>query len=161
MKHIYYYETIFGEIGIADNGKAGADAAVTRMYLWDQPDMIQYEECESEIIKEAAIQLTEYLAGERKDFELKFEFHGTEFEKRVWNALFQIPYGETRTYKEIAELVGSPKACRAVGRANGCNPIAIFAPCHRVIGTNGKLTGYAGGLDMKIKLLELEGVMVE
>lgn len=101
-------------------------------------------------------QLTAYFAGERTDFDLEVDLAGTAFQRRVWAALLTIPYGETRTYGEIAEQVGSPGAFRAVGLANGRNPIGIIVPCHRVIGANGSLTGYGGGIDRKRALLDLE-----
>ncbi|MDH2897590.1 methylated-DNA--[protein]-cysteine S-methyltransferase [Rahnella variigena] len=102
-------------------------------------------------------QLNEYFAGERTCFELELDFTGTEFQKEVWAALLEIPFGETRSYGDIARRIGRPKAVRAVGAANGRNPISIVAPCHRVIGASGKLTGFAGGLDNKALLLKLEG----
>ena len=102
-------------------------------------------------------QLSEYFAGKRTRFELDLDFTGTEFQKEVWAALLEIPFGETRSYGEIARRIGRPKAVRAVGAANGRNPISIVAPCHRVIGTSGKLTGFAGGLENKALLLRLEG----
>ena len=101
-------------------------------------------------------EIMEYLNGKRKSFDIKYEINGTEFQKKVWKELTNIPYGETRSYKEIAVAVGNPKASRAVGMANNKNPIAIIVPCHRVIGSDGKLVGYAGGLDMKRVLLTLE-----
>ena len=101
-------------------------------------------------------EVMEYLDGKRKTFDIKYEINGTEFQKKVWKELTKIPYGETRTYKEIAVAVGNPKASRAVGMANNKNPISTVIPCHRVIGSDGKLTGYAGGLDMKKALLDLE-----
>jgi O-6-methylguanine DNA methyltransferase len=101
-------------------------------------------------------QISEYLKGRRKTFDFPYELHGTAFQKKVWRALCGIPYGETRTYKQIATAVGSPKAGRAVGMANNKNTMMIVVPCHRVIGTDGSLIGYAGGLDMKKALLELE-----
>lgn len=101
-------------------------------------------------------EVMEYLDGKRKTFDIKYEINGTEFQKKVWKEFTKIPYGETRTYKEIAVAVGNPKASRAVGMANNKNPIAIIVPCHRVIGSDGKLVGYAGGLDMKKFLLDLE-----
>ena len=104
----------------------------------------------------AAIQLEQYFAGERTDFELAVALQGTEFERRVWDAVRAIPYGSTATYAEIAARIGRPGACRAVGRANAMNPIAIVVPCHRVVGSDGSLTGYAGGIEMKRALLELE-----
>jgi methylated-DNA-[protein]-cysteine S-methyltransferase len=101
-------------------------------------------------------QLTEYFAGERREFDLPLKLNGTEFQMSVLRALQQIPYGETTSYAEIAERVGRPKAVRAVGAANGRNPIPIIVPCHRVIGSHGELTGFGGGLDTKEALLRLE-----
>lgn len=101
-------------------------------------------------------QLTEYLQGRRREFDFPYTLHGTPFQERVWQALLDIPYGQTRTYGQIAAAVGSPTACRAVGMANHQNPILIVVPCHRVIGANGRLTGYGSGLDMKEALLALE-----
>jgi methylated-DNA-[protein]-cysteine S-methyltransferase len=101
-------------------------------------------------------QLAEYFAGERTEFDLELELGGTPFQQRVWNALREIPYGETRSYGEQAKRIGSPEAVRAVGHANGQNPIAIVVPCHRVIGANGSLTGFGGGLQNKRRLLDLE-----
>jgi methylated-DNA-[protein]-cysteine S-methyltransferase len=101
-------------------------------------------------------QLEAYFAGERTEFDLALDLVGTSFQKRVWEALLTIPYGETRSYGEIARQIGAPGAFRAVGLANGHNPIGIIVPCHRVIGSNGSLTGYGGGLDRKRALLELE-----
>jgi methylated-DNA-[protein]-cysteine S-methyltransferase len=112
----------------------------------------------SETLGVAEQQLREYFAGTRKRFDVPLDFTGTEFQKKVWHALLTIPYGETRTYSQIALQVGSPAAVRAVGAANGRNPISIIAPCHRVIGASGELTGFAGGLEAKALLLTLEGV---
>jgi methylated-DNA-[protein]-cysteine S-methyltransferase len=109
------------------------------------------------ILLETGRQLRDYFAGRRKAFALKLDFAGTEFQKAVWQALLTIPFGETRTYAQVAEQIGSPKAVRAVGAANGKNPISIVAPCHRVIGSTGELTGFAGGLEAKVLLLRLEG----
>ncbi|MCG7387756.1 MULTISPECIES: methylated-DNA--[protein]-cysteine S-methyltransferase [Pantoea] len=108
------------------------------------------------VLIEAERQLREYFAGERRCFTLPLDFVGTEFQKKVWNALVAIPFGETRSYSEIARQIGHPQAVRAVGAANGRNPLSIVAPCHRVIGANGKLTGFAGGLEVKAFLLDLE-----
>lgn len=108
------------------------------------------------VLLETERQLKEYFAGTRKAFKLPLDFHGTDFQKRVWKALLAIPFGETRSYGQIARQVGKPAAMRAVGAANGRNPISIVAPCHRVIGADGKLTGFAGGLDAKARLLALE-----
>jgi methylated-DNA-[protein]-cysteine S-methyltransferase len=104
----------------------------------------------------AIAQLKAYFAGKLTDFELKLEPEGTEFQRSVWGALGSIPYGETTTYSEIAKRIGKPKAIRAVGAANGANPLPIVIPCHRVIGSNGKLTGFGGGLPVKELLLKLE-----
>ena len=110
----------------------------------------------SPLLSEAVSQLTQYFAGERREFDLPLSLYGTEFQQKVWNALLEIPYGETDTYGGIAQKIGNPKACRAVGMANNKNPIMIIVPCHRVIGANGSLVGYGGGLDMKQYLLDLE-----
>lgn len=101
-------------------------------------------------------QLDEYFAGVRKTFDFPYRLHGTPFQEKVWEALRDIPYGETRSYKDIAEAIGHPKAFRAVGMANHANPIFLAIPCHRVIGSGGSLVGYGGGLEMKKALLELE-----
>lgn len=101
-------------------------------------------------------QIQEYLQGVRKSFDVNYKLSGTEFQLSVWRELLKIPYGETRTYKEVAIALGNDKAARAVGMANNKNPLHIIIPCHRVIGTNGSLTGYAGGIDIKEKLLKLE-----
>lgn len=151
MKNIYYYETTIGVIGIADNGNA-----ITSISFKKDEVLHNFLERETELIKKAYKELTEFLLGERKEFDLPIEMEGTTFQKNVWNALLNIPYGETRSYKEIAEFIGNPKACRAVGMANNKNPIGIIVPCHRVIGSNGKLVGYNGGLDIKKKLLDIE-----
>jgi len=104
-------------------------------------------------------QLETYAAGERKDFDISFRLHGSPFEQRVWAALQGIPFGETRSYGQLATELGDPNLSRAVGRANGANPVSILVPCHRVIGAKGTLTGYAGGLSMKARLLRLEGAL--
>lgn len=109
-----------------------------------------------EILCISETQLREYFLKQRQVFDLPIELYGTEFQRSVWNALLKIPFGESRTYKQIAEDVGNVKAVRAVGLANGKNPIAIIVPCHRVIGTNRKLVGFSGGVENKLKLLQLE-----
>ncbi|HBT76686.1 MAG TPA: methylated-DNA--[protein]-cysteine methyltransferase [Planctomycetaceae bacterium] len=111
---------------------------------------------ETGLIGKAAEQLKEYLAGERTDFELPLAPAGTPFQMAVWSALRQVPYGATRSYGQIANAIGKPTASRAVGGANNRNPIAIIVPCHRIIGADGSLTGYAGGMDLKRRLLDLE-----
>ena len=110
------------------------------------------------LLLEARRQLQEYFAGERKAFALPLAPAGTVFQKKVWAALREIPWGETRSYGDIARAIGKPTACRAVGTANGRNPLPVFIPCHRVIGTNGSITGYSGGLEKKRFLLRLEGI---
>lgn len=110
----------------------------------------------SELLDTAVSQLNEYFAKKRQRFDLPLKFGGTDFQNRVWRELLTIPYGETVSYKTLAERIGNAKACRAVGMANNKNPIPIIIPCHRVIGANGNLTGYAGGLDVKKFLLDLE-----
>ena len=130
--------------------------------LWenDQPNRVRLGEMEQEdndsTLLEAERQLQEYFQGKRQQFDLPMEFNGTEFQKQVWQALLQIPYGETRSYLDIATAIGNKKAVRAVGAANGRNPISIIAPCHRVIGASGALTGFAGGLEAKALLLSVE-----
>ncbi|MEN2394520.1 methylated-DNA--[protein]-cysteine S-methyltransferase [Pseudomonas halotolerans] len=115
------------------------------------------EDSQHPILKQTERQLMEYFAGQRRHFDLELDFAGTEFQVRVWQALLTIPFGETRSYRDIAIQLGQPTAVRAVGAANGRNPISIIAPCHRVIGTSGSLTGFAGGLAAKQFLLSLEG----
>ena len=115
-----------------------------------------FVEAETPLIQQAAAQIAEYLAGARKEFSLPLALHGTDFQKAVWQALQKIPFGETRSYKDIAVMIGRPKAVRAVGMANNRNPISIIVPCHRVIGHDGSLVGYGGGLPLKEYLLNLE-----
>jgi len=117
-----------------------------------QADWKQNQAAFAEVIR----QLQAYFRGELKEFDLPLAMEGTEFQLRVWNALRRIPYGETVSYSQLAERIGSPRAVRAVGLANGSNPIPIIVPCHRVIGSDGSLTGFGGGLSTKRKLLELE-----
>lgn len=127
--------------------------------LWenDPPGRVKFAAVEPQddhpVLQEAERQLREYFAGERRTFDLPLDFAGTEFQRRVWNALLTIPFGETRSYADIAVQVGNPRAVRAVGAANGRNPLSIVAPCHRVIGRDGKLVGFAGGVATKRFLL--------
>ncbi|AKB85263.1 methylated-DNA--[protein]-cysteine S-methyltransferase [Methanococcoides methylutens] len=151
MKSIFFYETSIGKIGIAEEGNA-----ITNLYFHGEDVPEDAVVNETELLKEAGRQLQEYLAGERKEFDLPLSPVGTEFMQRVWDALCEIPYGETRCYQEIAQRIGNPKASRAVGLANNRNPIPIYIPCHRIIGKNGKLTGFRSGLGLKERLLELE-----
>ncbi len=130
--------------------------------LWenDKPNRVKLgdmiEDNAEPVLVETERQLNEYFSGKRNQFELELDFAGTPFQKQVWNALLTIPFGETRSYGQIALQLGNPKAVRAVGAANGKNPISIVAPCHRVIGASGSLTGFAGGIETKAQLLELE-----
>jgi len=167
MKSVFFYR--FGRFGKhwADEhpgcvtiGIAEEDNAVTELFFENHvPARFKKADCkevETPLIKEAALQVEQYLAGKRRDFSVPLAACGTEFQKAAWNALLTIPYGETRSYKNMAEQIGRPKAVRAVGMANNRNPISIIIPCHRVIGHNGALTGYGGGLPLKRYLLELE-----
>lgn len=146
-----------GELKLVANGSRLA------AILWenDKPDRVRLgpmtEAPDNPVLVKTARQLEEYFAGTRNAFDLELDFAGTEFQKKVWAALLTIPFGETRTYSQIAQQIGHPSAVRAVGAANGRNPISIIAPCHRVIGASGKLTGFAGGLEAKERLLILEG----
>lgn len=149
MKHMMYMETDFGKLGIAEDG-----TGITDIYFADSHE--DGEVSNTQLLLETVKQLSEYFAGNRTEFNIPISMKGTEFQKDVWKALSSIPYGETRSYKQIAEQIGKPKACRAVGMANHVNKIAILIPCHRVVGTNGSLTGYAGGLGIKDYLLALE-----
>jgi len=140
---------------VARNGKLGA-------VLWEteRENRVRlgelHEENDSPVLLETERQLAEYFAGTRNRFELELDFYGTDFQKQVWQALLTIPFGETRSYSQIARQIGNPNAVRAVGAANGRNPISIIAPCHRVVGASGALTGFAGGLEAKQYLLTLE-----
>ena len=148
MHCIYKYNSIIGDIFIsADENFLLSVKFVNHNFI---------ENKENKIIRQTKKQLDEYFRGKRKKFELPLNPKGTEFQKKVWLQLMNIPYGKTSTYKDIATLIGNTNASRAVGNANNKNPIAIIIPCHRVIGSNNKLTGYAGGLDKKEKLLNLE-----
>jgi methylated-DNA-[protein]-cysteine S-methyltransferase len=156
----YVSKTVRSPVGVLTLIASGDGLAAI---LWenDRPGRVRLdfvaEDPKHPVIMATERQLAEYFAGRRKAFDLTLDFAGTEFQKKVWRALLTIPFGETRTYAQIAKQVGDPKAVRAVGAANGRNPISIVAPCHRVIGSNGKLTGFAGGLDVKAQLLRLEG----
>lgn len=129
------------------------DGALTAILFGDQRTGLPGS---NQILDQAEAELKEYFAGERKEFTVPVRLMGTDFQKKVWAALAEIPYGGTATYGEIAARIGSPKACRAVGTANHHNPVPIIVPCHRVIGAGGSLTGYGGGLEVKAYLLILE-----
>ncbi len=151
MKHVWAYETELGQVAIAEE-----HGRVTNLFFSGEqvPDQMLREETET--LKKAAIQLQEYLQGKRSAFDLPLSPEGTDFQKRVWEELMKIPYGETSSYGKLAGNIGKPGAARAVGLANNRNPIPVIIPCHRVIGANGSLVGYGGGLPMKEKLLALE-----
>ena len=157
MKYYYTYQTTMGKFLIASN-----EYAITNLYFEKDPIVAGqhfpegYHYQETELLFVSYVQLCEYFAGNRKEFQLPIMLQGTDFMKSVWTAIAQIPYGETRTYSEIARAIGKPGAARAVGLANNRNPVPIFCPCHRVIGVGGKLVGYRGGIAFKRKLLELE-----
>ena len=148
----YYYNTPAGKLQIV------ADSEYITGITFCEKKMKSVVEKETPLIRKMYEQLEEYFDGQRKIFDIPVKATGTAFQKSVWEALQKIPYGETRSYKQIAEMIGKPAACRAVGMANNRNPVSIVIPCHRVVGANGDLVGYAGGLDVKIKLLELERI---
>ncbi len=139
---------------------AGDGGRLQHLRMVDQtyePDRVDWQ-LDNSAFADAVTQLEEYFRGERREFELELDFGGTGFQRRVWTALLTIPYGETRSYGQIARQIDAPGAFRAVGLANGHNPIGIIVPCHRVIGANGSLTGYGGGLERKRMLLGMEKV---
>lgn len=153
MRYGQYMDTGIGRLYLVeengylvrlDGGEAGAEDCLQRTTLLDR----------------AMQQLAEYFTGKRREFSLPIQMQGTEFQKKVWKALTQIPYGETRTYGEIAKSIGNPGGARAVGGACNRNPIMIVVPCHRVIGADGKLVGFGGGLEMKEALLGQEGIKI-
>lgn len=148
---LYFSETRIGKIGLAEQ-----DGNIVQLYFALDVIPSAVEIIETSLLKDAFLQLHAYLAGELQQFSLPLAPCGTDFMQAVWLALCTIPYGKTASYKDIAVAIGNPKAVRAVGMANNKNPLPIFIPCHRVIGSNGKLVGYAGGLEMKQQLLDLE-----
>jgi methylated-DNA-[protein]-cysteine S-methyltransferase len=156
----YVYKTMKSPVGTLK--LVGSEAGLAAV-LWenDDPRRVRLEvglqDEHHPVLVEAERQLNEYFARKRKSFSVKLDFVGTPFQKKVWRALLSIPFGETRSYGQLAKQIGNPKAVRAVGAANGKNPISIIGPCHRVIGASGNLTGFAGGLEVKAQLLGLEG----
>ncbi len=148
---ICFRDTSIGRIGIEEEN----DNIIS---VYFESDMLQHgrEEGETPLLRQAFEQLEDYLTGRLTEFALPLEPKGTPFMRAVWRKLREVPYGQTASYQDIATAVGNPKAVRAVGQANNRNPIPIFIPCHRIIGKNGKLVGYGGGLELKEKLLELE-----
>jgi methylated-DNA-[protein]-cysteine S-methyltransferase len=160
MQKRYVYKMVESPVGplklvATDAGLAGI------LWATDRPGRVRLdvvaEDGRHPVLVEAARQLDEYFAGERTQFTVTLDVEGTPFQRKVWTALLTIPWGETRSYAQIAAQIGQPGAVRAVGAANGRNPVSIMAPCHRVIGATGKLTGFAGGLEAKARLLALEG----
>ena len=145
----YYKDTKIGYLTITEES-----CAITGILFGKQKQSGDF--ILTHLINSAFNQIEEYLEGRRKKFEIKINPKGTDFQKMVWNELLKIPYGETRSYKDIAAGVNNPNGSRAVGMANNKNPIPIIIPCHRVIGSNGKLTGYASGVNIKEKLLRIE-----
>ena len=151
MSYRYHIDSPIGVICIEAD-----ERAITRLFFdREEKALHKQEKPETDLLKKAGEQLMEYFSGKRKTFDLPLAPSGTEFQKKVWKALCQIPYGETRSYGEIAAQIGNPKACRAVGGANNKNPIMIFIPCHRVIGADGSLVGFGGGIDAKKFMLNL------
>lgn len=157
MKYIKKMESPIGVLYLAQDEKGICNIAFSEAEILLKDEGIYQD---TELLEEAKRQLFEYFQGKRKQFELPLSMKGTDFQKRVWECLLQIPYGETCSYGQIAAMAGNPKACRAVGMANNRNPVSIVVPCHRVIGANGSLVGYGGGLDIKEKLLRLEQEMM-
>ncbi len=151
MKSVWMYETVLGKVALAEeNGK------ITHLFFGGDQIPGVMARRETVALKEAARQLSEYLQGERQAFDLPLAPAGTAFQTQVWEALRKIPYGETTSYGKLAAEIGKPGGARAVGMANNRNPIPVFIPCHRVVGADGSLTGYGGGLPIKEKLLALE-----
>jgi len=148
---VFCNQTSIGEIGVSEH-----NGSITDLYLPNSKTPNDVKESGSPLVKEAFKQLNAYLSGKLKIFSLPLDPAGTPFMQKTWTSLCKIPYGKTASYKDIAIDIGNCKAVRAVGMANNRNPIPIFIPCHRVIGSDGKLVGYGGGLELKRKLLELE-----
>ncbi|MDR0521325.1 MAG: methylated-DNA--[protein]-cysteine S-methyltransferase [Planctomycetaceae bacterium] len=146
-----FVDTEIGRIGMAEE-----DSVLTHLFFQREKSPVGGIERWTPLLRRTADEIGEYLLGKRRSFDIPLRLIGTEFQRLVWEALRTIPYGETRTYREIAEQIGHPKAYRAVGMANHRNPVAVIVPCHRVIGADGSLTGFGGGLPVKQKLLDLE-----
>lgn len=154
----FYQEinTPIGPMYIATDGEYLRVLAIGNNWNTLQNSLGYIIEDEHPILMQTTKQLAEYFSHQRTSFDLPIHFNGTAFQNLAWNALLQVPYGETRSYAQQAELIGNPKAVRAIGRANGLNPISIIVPCHRIIGKSGKLTGFASGLEDKEYLINLE-----
>ncbi|MFJ6895665.1 methylated-DNA--[protein]-cysteine S-methyltransferase [Streptomyces hokutonensis] len=155
MKHHTVIDSPYGPLTLV----ADDDGTLCGLYMVDQrhrPPEENFGTPDDAPFTEATAQLQAYFTGELKEFTLELRLHGTPFQRTVWDQLRRIPYGETRSYGDLADALGNPGASRAVGLANGKNPIGIIVPCHRVVGANGSLTGYGGGLDRKQRLLDFE-----
>jgi methylated-DNA-[protein]-cysteine S-methyltransferase len=148
---VHFQETCLGRIGISEEG-----GSISHLFLGGDSVPREMDQGQTPLLREAFQQLERYLAGELTEFSLPLMPAGTPFMQRVWQELRRVPYGRTVSYRDIATALGNPKAVRAVGMANNRNPIPIFIPCHRIIGSSGKLVGYRGGLELKRRLLELE-----
>lgn len=160
MSEKYYYsvETISGiKIGVIASSKGLTNIILKFKSLPEERKKATKLHPDDPYLFDIFTQLREYFSGTLKKFNVPLDINGSDFQMKVWNELKKIPYGETKSYKTIAEKLGDVKSIRAVGKANGQNPLPIIIPCHRVIGSDGRLTGYAGGLDVKEKLLEIEG----
>ena len=153
IRPVLYRDYPIGTLGLMDDGYG-----LSRVFLKREGADCDFPEGETPLTVQAAAELEEYFDHRRKTFTVPLSHYGTQFQLAVWQALRDIPYGQTRTYGEIAGLVGRPKAARAVGMANHDNPLLIVTPCHRVVGKGGALTGFACGLEVKRRLLKLEGV---
>ena len=157
MLHYEIYETAIGKILIAEDGEG-----ITNLCMEGSFNTAGAQRGETPLLKQAHTALLSYLAGSRDAFDtLPLNPRGTLFQKRVWQALLEIPYGQTVSYKQLAQAIGNPKAVRAVGAANGKNPVFIVIPCHRVVGADGSLTGFAYGLELKRRLLDIEGACLD
>lgn len=154
-KYLDYYKSPIGILEITSD----EDSILSVIFVDEEKQDIEFNKV-PRILKKAYVQLDEYFKGKRNKFDLKISFTGTDFQKKVWNELTNISYGEVVSYKYIAEKIGNEKAVRAIGNANSKNPISIIVPCHRVIGANGSLTGYAGGIERKEWLLNHEKTFV-
>jgi len=151
MLYQTFVETKIGHLGIAEE-----EQLLTHLFFrQSKAPEGAVEKC-TPFLRKVAKEIKEYLSGKRKTFDIPLKLYGTDFQLSVWNALLTIPYGKTRSYRDIAEQIGNAKSCRAVGMANHRNPIAIIVPCHRVIGADGSLIGFGGGLELKQQLLDLE-----
>lgn len=155
-KYVKIYETKIGNLAICSD-----DSCITNVFFDVKKVPEDFKENETKVIKQALREIEEYLNGERKEFTVALRLDGTEFQKKVWLALKDIPYGKTCSYKYVAQKIGCPNGCRAVGLSNSKNPILILIPCHRVINSNGSLGGFSGGLLIKEKLLDIEKIKID